>query len=290
MGKRNLFILMLLSTMIFTGCSEEETEGTIEKDKEVIEDVIIEEDPNMVIEFPDEELERYIRNLISKESGEITLTDLEEIEIININYEEYMVTNLTGIEYAINLENFSFRNGINLESLSQISNLENLSRITISYTTIKENPEKFNTPLVYNVSFIDTNIQDYSFLEDLTEMTDLYISDTGIQSIEFIEKMDKLEALNLIRNDISDISPIEGKTNLIDISFHMNQITDIDALSSCSNLVTINLSYNHVETVEGLYGLENLSQLTIYEYLDALLVPRTQFDYLTDKGINVLYH
>jgi hypothetical protein len=277
--KKKFISLILSATLLISGCSNSEYQIKVE-----------DLDPNQVVEIKDEELELIIRGKISKSEEDILVSDMEEIYSININYEEFPVKDISGLEYAVNLNDFSYRYGEDLNSLDPLSYLENLEYINISYSTIANQPSEFNTPVLDRVSFIETNISDYNFLSNVNTITQFTAIRSEVKSIEFLNKMSNLETLNLSENEIVDISPLKNKKNLVDVKFHQNQINDISALQTCESLETLNISYNHVNNIEFLYDLDYLYELTMYEELDAKIIPREQIDVLIDSGVEVLYH
>lgn len=77
----------------------------------------------IVVTFPDANFEALIREVLDKPTGEILDTDLEVVTNIYSHNDD--ITNITGIEYCINLSNF----GIDLSNISDISMLENLIKL-----------------------------------------------------------------------------------------------------------------------------------------------------------------
>ena len=80
---------------------------------------------DQVVIIKDPGLEKIIREQIEKPEGDITIGDMEMLYSISINYEETPVAEIDGLEYALNLNDFSFRNGI-LKSLNPVGKLKNM--------------------------------------------------------------------------------------------------------------------------------------------------------------------
>lgn len=58
--------------------------------------------------------------------------------------------------------------------------------------------------------FIGCELEDYSFLKDMTNLKQLYIyTAEGLEDIEFIENMTKLRHLCIYRSNIKEIAPLE---------------------------------------------------------------------------------
>lgn len=282
--KKVVMIFMVLAMILLSGCSGSSDNGNNNANTG-------NNDPNKVVEFKDSELEKLVRAKLDKAEGDILVSDMEELYSLNINNQETPVKDLTGLEYAVNLNDFSYRYGEDLKSLDPVSKLQNLTYMTVSYSTLASPPTTiFDTPLLARVNFIQTEVGSGDFLKNLTAMTDLTMSDTGLTSIEFVKNMDKLERLGLEYNSISDITPVKNKHSLTSINLHKNQVVDISALETCEELEYINISYNHVQDISCLYDLENLEELRAYEDLDKKIINRSQIQALISSGVEVNYH
>jgi internalin A len=276
--KKIILSLILVITLLVTGCSN--------SNEKIIEEI----DPNQLIEIKDSELERMIRDKVSKPTGDILASDMTELYSININYEEYAVKSIEGLEYATELIDLSYRYGEGLESLEPIAYSKTIESLNISYSTVENTAKTFNTPALTRISFIDTNISNCDFLKKSTNIKELTINNSNLESLEFMTDFKDLESLYLDYNNISDITPVENKKKLKNIKINNNEVSDISVLQSCINLETINISYNHVRNIEYLIGLEKLYELTAWEDLDQKIIPRSQIKALIESGISVLYH
>jgi hypothetical protein len=274
------FVIIFIIVLALTGCTKEE--NTIEVVKEI--------DPNEVVYIKDLELEKIVREKINKESGDILAFDMEMIENLNINYMETPDQEIDGLEYAINLNSFSFRNGGSLKTLTPLSNLQLLEYLGVSYAEIENETANFNTPALEQISFTDTNISDCSFLKTATNVKEIYISDSALKDLNFVVDMDGLEAINVSYNEITDITALEDKTKLTGVTFHVNEISDISVLSTCVNLTDINIAYNKISDISDLFNLENLERLTAYEEIANPLIPKEQINTLVESGVTVNYH
>lgn len=283
-------IFLLLIPLLLTGCgSSTENPKETEKNQEeiIVED--LENDEVVIIE--DSELRRFILDQVGKtENDDILFQDMQSLYWVNINYEDYAVTNIKGLEYAKEMTSFSYRNGGTLDSLDPISNNPILEHVLVSYSDVENTENDFNPPLLERFMFTDTNVTDFSFISKATKIYDLSISTNNVEDISFMENFTELTTLNLSYNNITDISALSNKTKLQTISLHKNNVNNIEPLGSCTNLETINISYNNVNNIEWLLDLEKLYELTAYEELDAKIIPRTQIDTLIETGVSVLYH
>jgi len=261
---------------------ETSSAGDLEKD--------VSDESDKVVHIKDVALEKLIRETIHKETGDISLLDMLDINRISINYEEYPVYELDGLEYATNLENFSYRGG-KLKSLKPILNNEEVYYLGVSYSEVEEtNIEKINMPNLEKVSFIDTNLQDFSFLKEAIRIKGISISESELKSIDFLQDMKDLEECYLPNNEISDIASLENKENLTTLNLQSNMVTDISPLASCENLYDLTLSYNLFEDISPLFELNNLAHVSLYEEIATPLINKKEIERLIETGVYVEYH
>jgi len=132
------------------------------------------------------------------------------------------ITNLTGLEYAENLEELWIR-------WNRISDLSPLSGLT-------------------NLRYLDAHanqvISDISPLSGLTNLEMLIIRDNCISNISALSGLTNLQHLYLEWNDISDISPLSGLASLHGVSLQYNKISDVSALSSLTSLAYVDIRGN----------------------------------------------
>lgn len=285
--------LLGLIILAVTGCSTRDTNEieTFEEETSVgmATSASEETQPDEIVIIKDIHLEEMIRDQIGKPEGELTTLDMEMVYSLNIDYREYPVYEIDGLEYAIYLGDFSYRYGA-LKSLSPIAELENLTYLNISYSTIEEIPKTFKTILLSRLSFIETNVNALDFLSELTNITNAHLTRSGITSIGFLENWDKVEELNLSENEIEDISPLEGKKSLTRLTLHKNKVEDISVLETLEALEILNISYNEVANISPIMQLEFLQEFTAYEDLDQKIIDRGLLQALEYKGVRVQYH
>ena len=89
------------------------------------------------ISFPAPNLEAAIREAIGKPSGEINQSDLEAITEFDTVSTFQHITNLTGLEYCINLEVLDLDNE-EISDLSPIAGLTNLTVLNLSWNELSD--------------------------------------------------------------------------------------------------------------------------------------------------------
>lgn len=164
------------------------------------------EESTSVINFPDKNFEKVIRNYINKPTGDILKSDVENIRWL-IAYNS------------------------NITDISGIENLTNLRQLFLSKNQIRDiSPLKEMTNLT-DLSIDENQISNIEVLRGLTNLQKLYLSNNPINSIEPISGLTDLICLGLGGdNQITDISPLKRFTKLIQFSFNgcdLNKTFDV---------------------------------------------------------------
>ena len=162
------------------------------------EDVTV---PN--ITFPDKNLETAIRDALGKPVGE-GITAAELASLTEFSPRGRGITNLSGLEYCINLTRLRLYEN-EITDVSPLSSLTNLKGLGLS----------------------ENQISDISPLSSLTNLTWLYLWDNQISDISALSSLTALTELKVSRNQISDISALTGLTNLEFLELGHNNISDI---------------------------------------------------------------
>jgi hypothetical protein len=132
------------------------------------------------------------------------------------------ITNLSGLEYATNLEELWIR-------WNRISDLSPLSGLT---------------SLRYLDAHANLLISNISPLSGLTNLEMLIIRDNRISDISALSGLTNLKHLYLEWNNISDLSSLSSLTSLQGLSLQYNDIRDVSPLCSLTNLGYVDLRGN----------------------------------------------
>lgn len=154
--------------------------------------------------------------------------------------EDEAVTDLTGLEYAVNLQALNLRYSL-ITDISVLSHLSNLERLNLS----------------------QNRIRDVSALSGLSRLTYLNLHANQISDLSPLSRLDHVDTLVLRFNEIGDISALSGMTRLQDLDLGGNQISDLGPLSSLEQLSTLCLWCNHVSDLSPLSGLAGLRVLNL---------------------------
>ena len=182
-----------------------------------------------VVDIPDPNLRATIAWALNKAPGD-TITRAEMETLVHLRAVDWDITDLRGLEYAINLTAL-YLDGNIISDISPLSNLTNLEGL-----------------------HLDENIiSDISPLSNLTNLTDLYLDENIISDILPLSNLTNLTDLYLAENIITDISPLSNLTHLTDLYLAENIITDISPLIGLVNLQFLRLAGNPIEDLSSLH-------------------------------------
>ena len=237
------------------------------------------------VAIPDPNLRDAIAEALGKgDAVFISITAEEMATLTSLPAQNKGISDLTGLEYAINLEDLYAPDNqisdlsplselINLrvlniwhnpiESLSPIAGLSNLEYITL----IGDGGISDISPLAGFVKlrhFLTWGnpISDLSPLAGLTQLETLDICGADTPDIAPLGKLTGLKELYLVSNGISDVSPLSGLTNLTRLSLENNNISDVASLSTLTNLKWLGLHHNSISDFSPLAGLRETTTIS----------------------------
>lgn len=207
----------------------------------------------------------------------------DDSESIDVSHMKIMSLKPLGLSRFQNLKSICFRQNL-LTSMQGIEDLpEDMEEIDFydnRLSHMDRRLEKFG-PSVKSLDLSFNNFRHIKHLQNMNQMTDLYLcqNDIGkivnldcltnltnlelganrIKTIKGLEKLVNLEQLWLARNKITKIEGLETLKNLKLLSIQSNRITKIEGLEELTNLEELYISYNQLEKIE---GLENNTKLT----------------------------
>ena len=208
-----------------------------------------------VVNIPDKNLEQAIREEIGI-SDTIPFTPAHMKMLKRLAANERSITDLTGLEYATNLERLNLYKNYELSDIRPLADLTNLSWLSLART----------------------QIDDLSPLANLINLKFLYLWDTPISNLTPLEFLTRLVEINASGCQISDITPLAELTQLKSLWIPYNQIEDITPLKNLTQLTSLNLSRNHIVDVTPLAELTNLQKLRIQ---DNMIVDHSPLDNLS---------
>ena len=225
------------------------------------------ESPSSTVEVPDEELRTSIRRRLRMASGApITQGAMARLRWMRWDLDgdgaptgarEAGIADLTGLEFAINLEALSLWAN-EIADVSPLSGLTALRELYLGGNAITDVSLSGLTELI-RLDLSSNEISDVS-LSGLASLVDLYLLDNAIEYISF-SGLTALAYLNLNDNEIVDVSSLSGMT-LFKLSLSNNKIADLSPLSDLRTLELF-LSNNKIADVSPLSGMKGLELLDL---------------------------
>jgi len=204
-----------------------------------VDDVIFTPSAPSVVYFADANLEAAVRNALGIPSDPITPDDMLLLTGLDA-YWDY-ITDLTGLEYAINLQYLNLGGNYTLTNLTALAGLTDLTSLELD-----------------NCSF--TNL---TLLAGLQNLQYLNLKENNLASLAGFPALTNLSQLDVGYNQISDITALTNQISLFYLLANGNQISDLHPLAVLPYLSELDVSYNQVGNASGLSLLHNVG------YLDA---------------------
>ncbi|MFC2005383.1 leucine-rich repeat domain-containing protein [Chloroflexota bacterium] len=218
--------------------------------------------PDIVVTFPDGNLQTVIRDAIEKSTGDIYDTDLLALFILDGSGKG--IADLTGLEYCVNLTNLHLTDN-QISNILPLQDLTNLTQLLLVNNQISDVLPLQNLTNLISLYLINNQISDVLPLQDLTNLTYLYLNGNQISDILPLQDLTNLTYLYLGGNHISDILPLQDLTNLTHLYLNGNQISDISALHDLTNLTNLDLTGNQISDISTLQDLTNLTYLYLQD-------------------------
>ena len=248
--------------------------------------------PGASVYIPDPNLRAVIEeNLGKTPNAPITVEEMATLE--RIFPEEKGISDLTGLEFATNLEWLKIQgnqisdlsplagltkldlldiSGNEISDLSPLTGLTNLRHIKVSHNNISDlsplaglpnlkrfdswgNPVSNLLPLVeLEVIDICGGEPDISTLEGAKNLKELYLLGGGISDVSSVAKLTGLTRLGVAGNPLSDISPLATLTGLKWLELSENRISDISPVAKLKNLTWLHVGGNMISDFSPLDG------------------------------------
>jgi len=247
--------------------------------------------------FNDPNFEQLVRINLNKFEGEITNEDIAELYYISNEGIELEISDITGIEYCVELRSLFIGNynanvsghyishsisdlsplvdlpkmkalflqGCKIKNIRPLSSLIGLERLDLSQNYIDDisllsNLEKLEYLSLRETKFNNINqLMQYANLKEL----DLASNDYETGDLRPLEKLIGLEALCLYGNKINNISFLSELVNLRRTFLNYNQIDDLSTLRTLIHLEFLRLDNNKINDISQLNGLVNLKFLAL---------------------------
>ncbi len=251
--------------------------------------VAVPEDKDTEVQFNSEELKSYLaENYDFDKDGKITPYDMAQITELNLDSGTFKEkVNLKGLEYATSLQHLEVYNATNIQVLTNIKTLEDLTLIRVNsqedFQNISNIPNLKKITLS-NVDFVSTysycnlpkqleklalnyckiinvyQINEFTNLKEL-EITYAQLSyNEKIQGLESINQLSNLNSLNLQGNSLDNIEFLRGNQTIETLNISSNNLTNIDVIETISNLKEIDICSNKINDLSVIKRNLNLIQ------------------------------
>ncbi|MDE0484096.1 MAG: leucine-rich repeat domain-containing protein [Candidatus Poribacteria bacterium] len=223
--------------------------------------------PSEVVPIPDANLAAAIREAL-KLAPDSNITQLDMLGLQRIYWKNpgRQITDLTGLEHAINLRSLGLH-GNQIEDITPLAKLTKLSDLRLTDNQIEDITPLAKLTKLNHLRLDGNQIEDITPLSKLanSNLRELRLSDNQIEDITPLSKLTKLIALELSGNQqIRDLTPLKTLTNLISLEVRNSPISDITPLAGLTNLVGLYLPGNQISDITPLAGLTNLQWLWLY--------------------------
>ena len=236
------------------------------------------------VAIPDPNLRAAIAEVLGKGDVSVVPITLEEMSTLtSLGAQNKGISDLTGLEYAINLDNlYAPDNQITdlsplskliklrilniynnpIESLSPIADLSNLEYITIIGDEISDISPLAGLVKLRHFLTWGNPISDLTPLAGLTQLETLDICGADTPDISVLVKLTGLKTLYLASNGISDVSPLSGLKSLTHLNLEWNKISDVSPLASLSQLKWLGLHHNSISDFSPLAALSETTVIS----------------------------
>lgn len=173
----------------------------------------------------------------------------------NVIYANYIIQKEFRQEYIP----YSTYRGDRNEKIKVLRKYEDLYNIKLES---KEELNRIELNEILEIESLDccnTTFDDYSPLNKLIKLKQLFLNESSITNLEQIQKaLMIIKELEFNYTSISNISALEKSKNLERLSFYHTNVTDISPLKHVLNLEYLNCSHNKIKDISFLKNLEKL--------------------------------
>ncbi len=170
-------------------------------------------DPNAdspTVDIPDPNLRTAIHNALGLDRPTITQADMLRLEALPA--ERQGITDLTGIEYALNLNSLGLQ-GNNITNLAPLAPLTTLEYLFLAGNhSITDISPLSSLTRLKRLALDFNRIFDIRPLAGLTALTHLGLAHNSISDVNPLAGLHNLEVLHIQNNSIADHSPLDGLT------------------------------------------------------------------------------
>ena len=182
--------------------------------------------------MPDAALQVVVREALEELGlpASAPFTKEKMLQLTSLKANHRGIVDITGLEFAANLEELYLGGRNRITDLSPLANLKNLTHLHLWHRRVE--------------GMLPVTNLDISPLSGLINLEFLVLERNGISDINPLAALINLDELSLIDNGISDISPLAGLKKLRALYLSHNQIVDFSPLAGLTNLETLQIDDN----------------------------------------------
>jgi internalin A len=213
-----------------------------------------------IIRFNDKNLEKAVRDVLSKPTGNILKSSAEQVGELDLSERE--ITDITPLKYFTGLRTLTLDSN-QITDITALSALKNLEELYLNGNQIKDISSLTNLINLKKVHLDNNLITDVSPLGKLAGLEELSLAGNRVDNINAFGSPNGLKYLNLSSNRISDISSLSMLTNLTSLFIDNNLITDISPVKNMSKLSQLIASFNKIKDIGQLNGMPKLVMVSL---------------------------
>ncbi len=213
------------------------------------------------VSFVDPQLELAVRDRLNIPTAPLTLTDIATMDWLDAA--NYSITNISGIESAINLNWLSLRSNREITDFTPLTALWRLSYLELNDCEVSDIAFVADLPPLAELHLWRGNITDISPLLAQPQLLRLNLAyHTGITNVEVLTTLTSLEGLSFEGTLVSNISFAAFMPNLRDLSIEGDGVSDLSPLTTATNLLWLDIGNNQITNGTPLTGCTNLYWLS----------------------------
>lgn len=248
---KGLFLVILLLCVYVIGC---------DTGQKMVETVV---EPPAVVSMPDAKVVSAVRGALGL-AADAPLTpeflkNLRELKLTD------GISDLTGLEYAVNLRELVVTGIHPLSDVSPLANLTNLTILSFGNNSVSDISVLANLTNLTRFSISGTQVTDFSVLANFTKLTELELGSSALSDISVLTNLSNLTELKLFNLPGVDFSVISQLPNLTRLEIWSSGLSDISALAKFPNLTHLGVRFNEISDIAPLVA--NIG-LGIGDYVD----------------------
>ncbi|WP_239257197.1 MucBP domain-containing protein [Listeria ilorinensis] len=226
-----------------------------------------------IVNIPDSNLLEGLKDQLDKPfTTSLTEGDLAQLEYVDAGYSNPRdafvpgkVSNLTGLEYAVNITKLNFSSS-KVADITPIIYLPKLKSIVGVDTSLASIEGIQNLPSLESLELGADYIEDFSPLLEAEGLKDFsynsynWLSNeySTISDVSIFSKMKNLETLDLTWNEVKDLSPLRDNRTIKTLNLTHNSVESLTSLAEMKALQVLYLDENNLYSLDDLSTLEGM--------------------------------